>query len=175
MNTIQDQYQETKSTDDQIRLIAFTALLSITEQPVDWTYVIWDDLVSRVNDPNSYQRTIALLLLCNLAKSDPQGRMDKVLPAILAHTSDEKFITSRQCIQNVWKIAAAQPKQYQRVVSHLTDQFVECAQEKHANLLRLDILQSLRHLNKNGSLDSLIADLIMKEKNEKYRVSYSKA
>ncbi len=78
MNTILDQYHETKPANDQIRLKAFTTLLSLTEQPVYWTYEIWDKLVSRLNDSNSYQRTIAIMLLCNLAKSDPQARVEQI-------------------------------------------------------------------------------------------------
>ncbi len=175
MNTsIQESYQDTKSPDDQIRLKAFTGLLALSEHPVDWVYEVWDDLISRLRDPNSYQRAIALMLLCNLAKSDSQCRIGQVLPEILSHTKDEKFITSRQCIQSVWKIAVYQPMVRDEVVHHLTNRFNECANEKHANLLRLDMIQSLRKIDKGGNLKELIDSLIASEPEEKHRASYRK-
>jgi hypothetical protein len=172
--SIQGLYQDTKSVDDQIRLKAFTGLLAMSEHPVDWVYEIWDDLISRLKDPNSYQRTIALMLLCNLVKSDSQCRIRHILPEILSHTKDEKFITSRQCIQTVWKIAIYQPVLRDEVVQHLAKRFTECANEKHANLLRLDMIQSLRKIDREGDLKDLIESLITSETDEKYRVSYRK-
>jgi hypothetical protein len=113
-------------------------------------------------------------MLCNLAQSDTQGRIASVLPLILAHTKDEKFITSRQCIQACWKVAAYQPSLKDLVVAHLTARFRECENEKHANLLRLDIIHSLRKINRAGDLAGLINGLIDSETNEKYRASYLK-
>jgi len=149
-------------------------VLAITEIPVDWAYEIWDDLISRLQDPNSYQRTIALMLLCNLVKSDPQCRTRQILPEILSHTKDEKFITSRQCIQTVWKIAVYQPALRDEVVHHLSKRFKESANEKHANLLRLDMIQSLRKIDRGGDLLNLIESLTTSETEEKYRALYRK-
>jgi len=172
--SIRDWLEQTKSADDAIRLNAFNHLLDKTEMPVDWVYEAWDDLVSRVNDPNSYQRTIAVLLLCNLAQSDSKGRMASILPSILEHTKDEKFITSRQCIQVCWKIAIYQPILKDQVVSHLAARFRECANENHANLLRLDLIHALKKINNDRELDGLLDELISLETNEKYRLSYRK-
>ncbi len=100
--------------------------------------------------------------------------MEQILPAILSHPNDEKFITSRQCIQNVWRIAQDQPALRHMVISHLVDRFAECGFEKHANLLRLDVIQSLQKLNQGSSLDQTIADLIASEPDKKYRVTYTR-
>ncbi len=43
------------SSDDKIRMAAFKEVLKITENEVDWIYEVWDDLVNRLNHPNSYQ------------------------------------------------------------------------------------------------------------------------
>lgn len=168
-------YDNLASTDDAVRMGALQAILERTEDRVDWVYEVWDDLFARLNHPNSYQRTIAILVLCNLAKSDAQHRLDSALDLLLTHTKDDKFITSRQCLQNIWKIAAASPQNRDQVLDHLTKRFRECASEAHFNLLRQDIVQSFRRLfdqEKDEGLLIRARDLIQQENEVKYRKQY---
>jgi hypothetical protein len=155
---------------------ALQTILEITEDQVEWVYDVWDDLLQRLNHPNSYQRTIAILVLCNLAKSDIQHRLDNSLDLLLAHTKDEKFVTSRKCLQNIWKVAAASPQNRVKVLAHLEKRFRECGSETHSNLLRQDILQSVRCLydqEKDEGLLNRAGEWLLDEKEEKYRKQYA--
>jgi len=163
------------STDDKIRLDALQALLKETEIKVDWVYEVWDHLLEKLDDENSYQRSIGIMMLCNLAKSDTQDRMKSALDRLLVHTKDEKFITSRQCIQNIWKAATTNKTNYEKVLQHLENRFVECADEKHHNLLRQDIVQSMVSLKIFDGEDGLlrrVQALIAKEPDIKNRKKY---
>lgn len=163
------------STDDKIRLHALQTLLKLTEVPVDWVYEVWDLLLEKLENENSYQRSIGIMLLCNLAKSDRENRMEASLDHLLAHTRDEKFITSRQCIQNIWKVAATNKANREKVLKHLEKRFVECEQEKHYNLLRQDIILSFVMLNRHAEDHELLARaraLISQERDVKYRKQY---
>ena len=163
------------STDDKIRLNALQTLLKLTEVPVDWVYDVWDLLLEKLEHENSYQRSIGIMLLCNLAKSDRENRLKVSLDRLLAHTRDEKFITSRQCIQNIWKVAAANKSNRVKVLSHLETRFLECEPEKHYNLLRQDIVQSMVLLNRCEEDNKFLARLralIEAEQNLKYRKQY---
>jgi hypothetical protein len=163
------------STDDKIRLNALQTLLKLTEAPVDWVYEVWDLLLEKLENENSYQRSIGILLLCNLAKSDTADRMKSALDSLLAHTKDEKFITSRQCIQNIWKAAVTTGPNREKVLKHLEKRFKECENEKHYNLLRQDIIQSMLSLYKQEKEDRLLTKaqaLIAVEGNLKYRKQY---
>lgn len=169
-------YDNLASPDDAIRMTALQSILEITEEKVDWVYEVWDDLFERLNHPNSYQRTIAILVLCNLSRSDAQHRLDSSLDRLLAHTKDEKFVTSRKCLQNIWKVAADSPQNRDKVIDHLEKRFRECASETHPNLLRQDILLSFRCLydqEKDGALLIKANNLIMEEREEKYRKVYA--
>ncbi len=115
------------------------------------------------------------MLLCNLAKSDHEDRLKSSLDRLLAHTRDEKFITSRQCIQNIWKVAAANKSNRGKVLSHLETRFLECEPEKHYNLLRQDIVQSMVLLNRceeDKKFLERVQALIEAEQNMKYRKQY---
>jgi hypothetical protein len=163
------------STDDKIRLEALQNLLRITESEVDWVYEVWDHLLEKLDHENSYQRSIGILLLCNLAKSDTEDRLKSVLDRLLLHTNDEKFITSRQCIQNIWKAAAVNKTNREKVLKHLEKRFVECSDEKHYNLLRQDIIQSMVSLDRfegENRLLTRIQALITKEPEMKNRKKY---
>jgi hypothetical protein len=173
--TIQKHIEDLASTDDKIRMDALQATLKLTESKVDWVYEVWDLLLEKLEHENSYQRSIGIMLLCNLAKSDVQNRLADSLDHLLVHTKDEKFITSRQCIQNVWKIAAANKSNCEKVLSHLEKRFTQCADEKHSNLLRQDIIQSMLAVykaEKDEKLLTRVRVLISKEQEPKYRKQY---
>jgi hypothetical protein len=94
---------------------------------------------------------------------------------LLAHTKDDKFITSRQCIQNIWKVAAANKSNRETVLKHLEKRFADCVDEKHYNLLRRDIIQSMMALQKAEKDDALLTRaqvLVAKEQESKYRKQY---
>ncbi|HET9914359.1 MAG TPA: hypothetical protein VFQ13_20865 [Anaerolineales bacterium] len=115
------------------------------------------------------------MLLCNLAKSDVENRLGISLDRLLAHTRDEKFITSRQCIQNTWKAAATNKPNREKVLKHLEKRFAECRNEKHYNLIRKDIIQSMMSLYEKEGDNKLLTKaqaLIAKEKETKYRKQY---
>ena len=176
MNTeIKKHLENLGSTDDKIRLTALQTLLKMTDSKIDWIYEVWDPLLEKLDHENSYQRSIGIMLLCNLAKSDTEDRLRSVLDRLLVHTKDEKFITPRQCIQNIWKAAATNKPNHENVLKHLEKRFVECADEKHHNLIRQDIIQSMASLNKlegNNGLSKRVRALIEKEQDRKYRKQY---
>lgn len=176
MNTdIKTRIENLGSTDDKIRLAALQTLLKMTDSKVDWIYEVWDQLLEKLAHENSYQRSIGIMLLCNLAKSDTEDRLRSTLDRLLAHTRDDKFITSRQCIQNIWKVAAANKTNREKILKHLEKRFVECADEKHYNLLRQDIIQSMVCLSEHEGEDGLLTRvkaLIEKEQDRKYRKQY---
>jgi hypothetical protein len=164
------------STDDKIRLNALQAILKVTDEKADWVYDVWDDLLGKLDNENSYQRSIGIMLLCNLAKSDRENRLNDSLGLLLAHTKDEKFITSRQCIQSIWKVAITNQQHRKRILDHLEKRFKECIDEKHYNLIRQDIIQSIRHISlelKDPALFARARAWIVEEVEEKYRKKYA--
>lgn len=168
-------FDDLGSTDDSIRMDALQTILKMTEDKVGWVYDVWDNLLEKLNNENSYQRSIGILVLCNLARSDIENRLNATIDLILAHTKDDKFITSRQCLQNIWKIAAASTQNREKVMDHLEKRFRECTEEKHYNLIRQDIIQSMYHLYEKEKDDALLTRaqaLVKEEKEEKYRKKY---
>lgn len=163
------------ANDGQARQDALAYVMAATDQPVDWTYEVWDDLVRQTQHPELHHRAVATTLLCNLAKSDPQRRILTDLDAVMAVTRDKSFVTARHTIQALWKIGAAGQPQRQAIVERMAGRFADCAPEKNYTLIRYDLLVGMRKLYDAAPDEALRARalaLIDTEPDAKYRKKY---
>ena len=173
---IRMQLDNIRSTDRELQNKAFTGLLQITDKPVEWAYDAWDALLADLQHTDNHVRAIAAQVLCNLAKSDPQGRMLKDFGALLALTKDERFVTARHCMQSLWKVGVAGAKQQKKYMDGLSRRFAESSAEKNCTLIRYDILQSMRNVYDAGKDEQIRAKalvLIETEDDLKYRKKYA--
>jgi hypothetical protein len=164
------------ASDADARYAAYMALLAATNQPVDWAYDVWDELVADLRHPDNHRRSIAAQLLGNLAKSDPKHRILKDLDALLALTHDPKFVTARHTLQSLWKIGLVSPKHRQRLLQRLSARFAEAAAEKNGTLVRYDLLEGLRKLydqTRDPKVKTHALDLIQTEPDPKYQKKYT--
>ena len=150
--------------------------MKATEQPVDWAYEAWDDLLKTLRHEDNHERAIAAQILCNLAKSDPKNRMLKDFDALLAVTHDERFVTARHCLLSLWKVGAAGKKQQKTLMEGLETRFREAIAEKNCTLIRYDILQGFRKLYDvvhDEKIKEKALELIATEADLKYRKKYA--
>lgn len=139
---IESLFEGLVSKDDKYRYNCLLLLEKITAKKVSWIYDRWDFLVGLLDSSNSYHRNISLILLANLSLSDSENRFENILDKYLSHCNDEKFITQRQCIQNVWKIAVNKPVYKEKIISHLKN----LNYGKHSNLIEMDIQDTLKKI-----------------------------
>jgi hypothetical protein len=174
--TIRTHLDNIRSKDKERQNAAYTYLMEATEQPIDWAYEAWDDIVAGLTDKDNRVRAIASQILCNLAKSDPEMRITADFPKLLTVTKDERFVTARHCLQALWKIGTVGPEQQQMVVAGLAQRFNECASEKNCTLIRYDISQDLRNLYDvvgDDTIKEKALALIETEEDVKYRKKYA--
>lgn len=179
--TTRAQFDSLWSTDRARQNAAYTFILQALEQPVDWAYAVWDEVVGMLSHPDNHNRSIAAQVLSRLAKSDPDFRLRRDFPALLNVTRDERFVTARHALQSLWQIGLAGDAQRQMVLDGLEGRFRECGAEKNATLIRYDILQGLRSLY-DAAADGAAGDetlrvkalaLIETEPDLKYRKKYA--
>jgi hypothetical protein len=164
-----------RSQDRELQTKAYYDILAKTDEPVDWAYEVWDEMVASLSHPDNHVRSIAAQVLANLAKSDPEKRILQDFPALLAVTKDERFVTARHSLQSIWKVGAAGKEQQQVLVDGLEGRFRECATEKNCTLIRYDIIQDLRNLYdevKDEKIKTKALELIETEPDVKYRKKY---
>jgi hypothetical protein len=170
------QFASILSADRHEQGAAYSSLLEATSKPVDWAYEVWDELLDALKHKDNRVRSIASQLLCNLAKSDPRGRMLKDFGKVLAVTKDPQFVTARHALQAIWRIGVVGKKQQAKVVAGLSARFRESAAEKNGTLIRYDILQGLRRLYdavEDEGIRKRALALIETEEDPKYRRKYA--
>jgi hypothetical protein len=163
------------SSNRDVQGTAYSYLLNATSEPVDWAYEIWDDLTRALSHKEGRTRSIAAQLLCNLAKSDPEGWILRDFDTLFAVTADPKFVTARHALQATWRIATVGERHRAVVVSALASRFSECTADKNCTLIRYDIAQCLRRLHdavKDEGIRRTALGLIATEADARYRRKY---
>ena len=155
---------------------AYYYILEATDKPVDWAYEAWNEIVANLSHKDNHNRAIAAQILSNLAKSDPKKHILKDFDKLLAVTKDERFVTTRHCLQSLWKVGIVGNKQQKIYMEGLERRFKECITEKNCTLIRYDILQSMRNVYdavKDEKIREKALELIETEEDLKYRKKYA--
>lgn len=85
----------------------------------DKWYECFDDFASLLNHPKSLVRNRVLYILAANAQWDDENRFDAILDDYLTHVTDEKPITSRQCIKALAQVGKAKPQYIEKIMDYL--------------------------------------------------------
>jgi hypothetical protein len=131
-----------KEKDDTIRYAAFLLLqlLSVNSCKV---YKYWDTFAGMIDDDNSYQRSLGLMLISENVRWDKEDKFGVICSEYLNHCDDEKFITARQCIQGLHKICEHSTKYKHEIVDMLIKIDVNKRKDTQKSLLLMDIIEVL--------------------------------
>ena len=145
---IQDLFELSKNGTKEERYNALIERNSTLEQPVDWAYHVWDDLIELLSDKDGHQRSRAAQYLSSLAAySDPEDRILKDFDALWQVTFDEKFVTARHTIQTLTGESGLEATRLRiSFLEHVIDRFNDGDKEKNYTLIRNDFLQGMRNL-----------------------------
>lgn len=172
-------FEQLWGSDKDAQNVAYFALIDQTAPtlpPVAWAYEVWDELVANLRHNDNHRRSIAAQLLCQLARSDPEQRILRDLPALLTVSRDERFVTARHTLQSLWKIGLAGEVQRQQVLAAMAARYADCANEKNSTLIRFDLLQGMRYLYDvvgEAAIKTLALAWIEQEVDPKYRKKYA--
>lgn len=136
-----------KEKDDTVRYAAFL-LLQLLSASGDRVYKYWDTFAAMIGDANSYQRSLGLMLIAENIRWDSRDNFSKVYHAYLEHCDDEKFITSRQCIQGLHRIIEHTQKYHREIADTLLAIDLQSKKETQRGLLLMDIVEVLGKLYK---------------------------
>ena len=95
-----------------------------------------------LHHPKSYVRNRVLHILAANVPWDVENRFDEVLPDFLAHITDEKPITARQCIQALAQVGTANRKYIPTILSALEEADLSKYKGSMRPLIEKDIAQT---------------------------------
>ena len=104
--------------DDKYTSAVAERIISESQDTDKW-YEYYDDFASLLNHPKSLVRNRVLYILAANAQWDDENRFDAILDDYLTHVTDEKPITSRQCIKALAQVGKAKPQYIQKIMDYL--------------------------------------------------------
>lgn len=108
-------------------------------QETDVWYEYFDEFASLLNHPKSLVRNRVLYILAANAQWDVEERFDAVLPDFLAHVTDEKPITARQCVKALAQVGLAKPQYIPKILSSLKEADLSKYKDSMRPLIEKDI------------------------------------
>ena len=113
---MQDIIAKLTAKDDKYACAIADKIISESHDTDEW-YEYFDSFASLLNHPKSLVRNRALNILAANAQWDDENRFDAIISDYLAHVTDEKPITARQCIKALAQVGVAKPQYIPRILS----------------------------------------------------------
>ena len=112
-----------------------------SRQTDEW-YEYFDDFASLLDHPKSLVRNRAMCILAANAQWDEENRFAIVLSDFLAHITDEKPITARQCIKALGRVGLAKPQYIPRILSCLESADLSKYRDSMRPMIEKDIAET---------------------------------
>jgi hypothetical protein len=133
--------------DDKLRYNAFL-LLQASSRQLPSVYEFWSELEMKLDNDNSHQRSLGIMLIAENVRWDKEGRFSKTISKYLSCCKDEKFITARQTIQGLEIILKTTDKFNDLIKQRLANLQLSQYKENQQKLLSKDIANVLKIINR---------------------------
>lgn len=122
----------------------------LESQETDEWYECFDDFASLLDHPKSLVRNRALSILAANAQWDEENRFDSIISGFLAHITDEKPITARQCIKSLAQVGLAKPQYTSMILSYLHSADLSKYKDSMRPLIEKDIAETEKTLTNSN-------------------------
>lgn len=131
--------------DDKYACAFADKIISESQETDEW-YEYFDDFASLLDHPKSFVRNRVLYILAANAQWDEENRFDLIMSDFLAHSTDEKPITARQCIKALAQIGSAKPQYVPVILSCLRNADLSKYKDSMRPLIEKDIAETEKRL-----------------------------
>ena len=142
---MQDIIAKLTTKDDKYACAIADKIISESQDTDEW-YEYFDAFASLLNHPKSLVRNRVLYILAANAQWDDENRFDAILEDYLAHITDEKPITARQCIKTLVQVGMAKPQYIPRILSCFHDADLSKYKDSMHPLIEKDMEETERLL-----------------------------
>lgn len=131
---------------------AFADKIISESQDTDEWYEYFDTFASLLAHPKSLVRNRVLYILAANAQWDEENRFDSILDEYLAHITDKKPITARQCIKALAQVGLAKPQYIGKILWSLRSADLSKYKDSMRPLIEKDITETEKILTTPGKL-----------------------
>ena len=144
---MQDIIAKLTAKDDKYACAIADKIISESQDTDEW-YEYFDTFASLLNHPKSLVRNRILYILAANAQWDDENRFDAILEDYLAHITDEKPITARQCIKSLVQVGMAKPQYISKILSCLHGADLSKYKDSMRPLIERDMAEAEKTLTK---------------------------
>lgn len=134
------------SKDDKYACALADKIIVESQETDEW-YSYFDDFASLLNHPKLLVRNRALYILAANAQWDEDNRFDLIISDFLAHITDDKPITARQCIKALTQVGLAKPQYITMIISCLQKADLSKYKDSMRPLIEKDIADTEKKLS----------------------------
>lgn len=127
---------------------AFADRIIAESRDTDTWYEYFDVFASLLSHPKSLVRNRIMHILAANAQWDEENRFDAILPEFLRHVTDEKPITSRQCIQALAQVCLAKPQYIPQILDRFRTADLSKYKDSMRPLIEKDMAETERALSR---------------------------
>lgn len=131
--------------DDKYACAIADKIIAESQETDEW-YEYFDDFASLLDHPKSLVRNRVLYILAANAQWDDENRFDTILDDYLAHVSEEKPITARQCIKALAQVGKAKPQYIPKIIGCLHSADLSKYKDSMRPLIEKDIAETEKRL-----------------------------
>ena len=147
---MQDIIVKLTAKDDKYACAIADKIISESQETDEW-YEYFDAFASMFNHPKSLVRNRILYILAANAQWDSENRFDAILDDYLAHVTDEKPITARQCVKALVQVGKAKPQYISKIVSHFRNADLSKYKDSMRPLIEKDMAETEAILTDSSS------------------------
>ena len=142
---MQDIIAKLTAKNDEYACAIADKIISESKDTDEW-YEYFDEFASLLNHPKSLVRNRVLHILAANAQWDDENRFDAIISEYLAHVTDDKPITARQCIKALAQIGVAKPQYIPRILLCLHEADLSKYKDSMRPLIEKDMAETERIL-----------------------------
>jgi len=144
---MQDIIAKLTAKDDKYACAIADKIISESQDTDEW-YDYFEVFASLLNHPKSLVRNRVLHILAVNAQWDDENYFDAIISDFLAHVTDEKPITARQCIKALAQVGKAKPQYIPKILLCFQEADLSKYKESMRPLIERDMAETEKALTR---------------------------
>lgn len=128
------------SKNDVVRQTSFQTLNLLSERHPERIYCKWDFFAELIRRGNSFHKYIAIWIIANLAKTDPENKFETLFDDYYGLLGDKSVIPAAHVAAKSGKIALAKPELQAEITNRLLD--LDNTVQKHKDLVKASAIEA---------------------------------
>jgi hypothetical protein len=137
---LQEAFDGVLSKKDVVRQNSFQTLNFLSEKHPESIYGKWDFFADLIRRGNSFHKYIAIWIIANLAKADPENKFEMLFDEYYGLLGDKSVIPAAHVAAKSGKIALAKPALQTEITNRLLD--IDNTVQKHKGLVKASAIEA---------------------------------